>query len=60
MIVFATPLYYYGMTARLKTVVDRTCSFMDFTQPDFSMAGRKDKKLGRYFFAGFGPASCRA
>ena len=28
---------------------------MDFTQPDFSMAGRKDKKLAGYFFAGFGP-----
>ena len=27
MIVFATPLYYYGMSAQLKTVVDRFCSF---------------------------------
>ena len=26
MAVFATPLYYYGMTAQLKTVVDRFCS----------------------------------
>lgn len=26
MVVFATPLYYYGMTAQLKTVVDRFCS----------------------------------
>lgn len=26
MLVFATPLYYYGMTAQLKTVVDRFCS----------------------------------
>ena len=27
MVVFATPLYYYGMTAQLKTVVDRFCSY---------------------------------
>ena len=27
MIVFATPLYYYGMSAQLKTVVDRFCSY---------------------------------
>ena len=27
MIVFATPLYYYGMSAQLKTVVDRFCAF---------------------------------
>lgn len=26
MLVLATPLYYYGMTAQLKTVVDRFCS----------------------------------
>nr|WP_294998290.1 flavodoxin family protein [uncultured Methanobrevibacter sp.] len=26
MIVFVTPLYYYGMTAQLKTVIDRFCS----------------------------------
>ena len=39
----------------VKAFLDRTYSFMDFTQPDFSMAGRKDKKLGGYFFAGFGP-----
>ena len=25
--VFATPLYYYGMSAQLKTVVDRFCSY---------------------------------
>jgi multimeric flavodoxin WrbA len=27
MLVLATPLYYYGMTAQLKMVVDRFCSF---------------------------------
>lgn len=27
MIVFATPLYYYGMTAQLKTVIDRFCAY---------------------------------
>ena len=27
MVVLATPLYYYGMSAQLKTVVDRFCSF---------------------------------
>ncbi len=27
MIVLATPLYYYGMSAQLKTVVDRFCSY---------------------------------
>ncbi len=27
MLVFVTPLYYYGMTAQLKTVVDRFCAF---------------------------------
>ncbi len=27
MIVFATPLYYFGMSAQLKTLVDRFCSF---------------------------------
>ncbi len=26
MVVFATPLYYYGMTAQLKVVIDRFCS----------------------------------
>ncbi len=27
MLVFATPLYYYGMSAQLKIMVDRFCSF---------------------------------
>lgn len=27
MLVFATPLYYYGMSAQLKTVIDRLCAF---------------------------------
>ena len=27
MVVFATPLYYYGMRAQLKTVVDRFCAY---------------------------------
>lgn len=27
MVVFATPLYYYGMSAQLKMVVDRFCAF---------------------------------
>ena len=27
MVVFATPLYYYGMSAQLKTLVDRFCAF---------------------------------
>ena len=27
MIVFATPLYYYGMSAQMKTVVDRFCAY---------------------------------
>lgn len=27
MMVFVTPLYYYGMSARLKTLVDRFCAF---------------------------------
>ncbi len=26
MLVLATPLYYYGMTAQLKTIIDRFCS----------------------------------
>ena len=27
MMVFVTPLYYYGMSAQLKTMIDRFCSF---------------------------------
>ena len=27
MIVFVSPLYYYGMTAQLKTLIDRFCSY---------------------------------
>lgn len=27
MVVFATPLYYYGMTAQLKTVINRFCAY---------------------------------
>ena len=27
MIVFATPLYYYGMSAQLKAMIDRFCAF---------------------------------
>lgn len=27
MMVFATPLYYYGMSAQLKTLIDRFCAF---------------------------------
>ena len=37
MVVFATPLYYYGMTAQLKTVVDRFCS------ANFSITAKKMK-----------------
>lgn len=27
MVVFATPLYYYGMSAQLKILIDRFCAF---------------------------------
>lgn len=27
MVIFATPLYYYGMSAQLKSVVDRFCAY---------------------------------
>lgn len=49
------PVHWDQFPAQLKAVLDRTYSFMDFTQPDMSMATRKDKKIGGYFFAGFGP-----
>lgn len=49
------PVHWDQFPAQLKAFLDRTYSFMDFSQPDFSMAGRKDKKIGGYFFAGFGP-----
>ncbi len=49
------PVHWDQFPAQLKALLDRTYSFMDFTQPDLSMATRKDKKIGGYFFAGFGP-----
>lgn len=42
MIVFATPLYYYGMSAQLKTILDRFCSFN---------ASLQRKKLKSAFFS---------
>ena len=27
MVVFVTPLYYYGMSAQLKILIDRFCAF---------------------------------
>ncbi|MBE6470696.1 MAG: flavodoxin family protein [Coriobacteriaceae bacterium] len=35
MLVLATPLYYYGMSAQLKTVIDRFCS------ANFSITGKR-------------------
>lgn len=32
MLAFATPLYYYGMSAQLKTMIDRFCAFNGFLQ----------------------------
>lgn len=54
------PVHWDQFPAQLKAFLDRTYSFMDFTQSDFSMAGRKDKKLAGYFCAGFGPADAYA
>ncbi|MBE6524572.1 MAG: flavodoxin family protein [Thermoplasmata archaeon] len=53
--IILSPVHWDQFPAQLKAVLDRTYSFMDFTQPDFSMASRKDKKLAGFFFAGFGP-----
>ncbi len=50
-----SPVHWDQFPAQLKAFLDRTYSFMDFTQKDLSMAGRKDKKIAGYFFAGFGP-----
>lgn len=50
-----SPVHWDQFPAQLKAFLDRTYSFMDFTQPDMSMASRKDKKLAGYFFSGFGP-----
>lgn len=55
-----SPVYWGQFPAQLKAFLDRTYSFMDFTASDFSMAGRKDKKLAGYFFAGVGPADAYA
>jgi len=54
------PVHWDHFPSQLKAFHDRTYSFMDFTQPDFSMAGRKDKKIAGYFFCGFGPADVYA
>lgn len=32
MLVFATPLYYYGMSAQLKVLIDRFCAFNSSVQ----------------------------
>lgn len=49
------PVHWDQFPAQLKAFLDRTYSFMDFTQPDLSMASRKDKKIAGFFCAGFGP-----
>ena len=43
------PVHWDQLPAQLKAFLDRTYSFMDFTQPDFSMATRKDKKIAAVF-----------
>lgn len=54
--ILLSPVYWNEFPAQLKAFLDRTYSFMDFTQPDFSMATRKDKKIAGFFCCGFGPA----
>jgi putative NADPH-quinone reductase len=49
------PVHWDQLPAQLKAFLDRTYSFMDFTQPDFSMATRKDKKIAAFMCSGFGP-----
>jgi multimeric flavodoxin WrbA len=46
-IVFAMPLYFYGMPARLKTVIDRRFCFMSPEEPEheFVLANLADKKI---------------
>ena len=39
MIVFVTPLYYYGFSAQLKTVIDRFCAF------NVSLTGKQMKSV---------------
>ena len=39
MIVFVTPLYYYGFSAQLKTVIDRFCAF------NFSLTNKQMKSV---------------
>ena len=39
MLVLATPLYYYGMSTQLKTVIDRFCSY------NYSLTGKHLKSV---------------
>jgi len=38
MMVFVTPLYYYGMSAQLKTLIDRFCAFNSSIQHKYMQA----------------------
>ena len=38
MMVFVTPLYYYGMSAQLKTLIDRFCAFNSSIQHKYMHA----------------------